>query len=75
MGEVIFHHIPNNKNLSHFFKMCYVLRDIRHISGTTECAQLFYSDATEFPVAVKVLIFALLGGCHLSRSIQMDSQG
>jgi hypothetical protein len=55
--------------------MCYVLRYIRHRSGATECAELFYSDATEFLVAVTVWIFTLLGGFHMSRRIRMDSQG
>ena len=40
--EVFVHNIPNNKNLSHFFKMCYGLRDIRHISGATKSAQWRY---------------------------------
>jgi hypothetical protein len=38
MEEVFVHHIPNNKNLSQFFKMCYGLRDIRHRSDATESA-------------------------------------
>ena len=39
MEEVFVHNIPDNKNLSQFFKMCYVLIDIRHRSGVTESAQ------------------------------------
>ena len=37
MEEVFVHNIPNNKNLSQVFKMCYFFGDIRHRSGTTNC--------------------------------------
>ena len=42
MEEVFVRNMPNKKNLSHFFKMCYGLRDIRHRSGATEFAQWHY---------------------------------
>ena len=42
MENFFVYNIPNNKNLSHFFKMCYGLRGIRHISGATESAQWRY---------------------------------
>ena len=36
------YNMPNNKNLSHFFKMCYGLRVILHISDATESTQRRY---------------------------------
>jgi hypothetical protein len=53
-----------------------MVREILDIEVVLRNVQkLFYNGATKFPVAVTVWIFALLGGCHLSRRIRMDSQG